>query len=457
MNRTSKQAIITIFIGSAFIIGLIVLLVSITNHSGQWVTHKTNRHIYASGRINNMGSILDRKDNILVQTKNNKRVYSSDSTTRKATLHVVGDLDGFIATGVQKLYSDKLIGYDFVNGLYHTGENVGNNIYLTIDSSVSAAALKSLGDRKGAVAAYNYKTGEIICLVSSPTYDPNKKPDIENNLDKYEGVYLNRCISSSYTPGSIFKIVTASAAIENIDDLDERIFNCKGEYKTADGKVKCNGKHGKINFEEAFKESCNSAFAEMSIELGAKTLTRQADKIGFGANFRFDEFKLAKSIINLNNTTETDLGWAGIGQYTDLVNPCHMMIMCGAIANGGSPVIPHMVNTSSLSTAYGNKRITPNMGDAMFSESTADKLDKMMRNNVANKYGEKRFAGLKVCAKTGTAQIQEEVEDHSWFIGYVQDEKYPIAFAVIVENGGFGVNAALPVAGDTLTAIKKAL
>ena len=156
-------------------------------------------------------------------------------------LHAVGDNSSFIATGVQYVYSSKLSGYDFVNGVYNLKKyNRGNDINLTLDADICKTAYQAMDGRKGTIAVYNYKTGEMVCMVSTPSYDPQNKPDdIDDNPDEYEGVYLNRFVSGMYTPGSIFKIVTAISAIENIPDIYSQTFECTGEYATGDGKIIC--------------------------------------------------------------------------------------------------------------------------------------------------------------------------------------------------------------------------
>lgn len=457
MNTTSKRARVVYILVGLLVAGVLYLCFSIVANGGDWVMNRVNRHIYTNGVLNSAGSIYDRNGDILAQSADGKRVYNEDKNVRKAMLHVVGDSQAFISTGIQNLYKKELIGYNVLTGLYTAGQTLGNDITLTTDNSVAKAALKALGDRKGAVAVYNYRTGEVLCMVSTPTFDPQNKPeDIDSDESgRYEGIYLNRCLSSSYIPGSTFKLITAAAALENIQDIDEQTFHCDGSYKTGDGEVICNGVHGDVNFTQALNQSCNSAFTQIALELGKEKLTAQAEKMGFNQVLEIDKVKLSKSAFNVSNATRADLGWAAIGQYTTLANPVQMMMACGAIANGGRAVTPYIVKTIRSPLGFPVYNASAKTGDAMMSAGTAKQLGKMMHLDVVNKYGEDNFPGITLAAKTGTAQIDGEAAT-SWFVGFTMDEKCPLAFAVAIEKGGAGMSAAGPVANKVLQAAYKA-
>ena len=122
-----------------------------------------------------------------------------------------------IGTGALTQFASKLTGYNVITGA-NTIFSGGRDLYLTIDADVCAEAYKALNGYKGTVGVYNYKTGEIICMISSPTYDPSDPPDIEDGDEAYDGVYINRLLSAKFTPGSTFKLITAAAAIDNISE-----------------------------------------------------------------------------------------------------------------------------------------------------------------------------------------------------------------------------------------------
>ena len=454
MRNTTKRAYILFALIAAFFGGLVFMAVSFALNADTWASSRLNEHIYKYRQLATAGTIYDRNGKVLVQTKDGERIYAEDYTVRLSTLHVIGDSQGFISTGVQTVYRPHLIGYNFVDGVYSAvKKGKGNDLTLTIDSAVSAAAYEALGGNKGTIAVYNYKTGAVLCEVSAPTFDPENKPDdIDTDTSgKYDGIYLNRFLSGVFTPGSTFKVVTAICAIENMPDIYKKTFNCTGKYKCGKNQyVICNGVHGKLNFERALNVSCNSVFAYLAVKLGADSLSKTAKQLGFGSSVKVSGAYTAKSYIDLSKTAKIDLGWAGIGQYTTLSNPCHMLMLAGAIANGGQAVIPYVVETQTTllpkTGATVNKNIT-------LSAETANKMKKLLRSNVENYYGDNRFPGLKMCGKTGSAEVEGK-KSHAWFYGFSADSSFPYAIVVCLENGGIGYNDAVPAANKVLQALK---
>ena len=458
MRNTVRRGYVLYALVVAFVCGLVFLMYSYAVNGEVWVTKRVNNHLYTNRQLTTAGSVFDRNGKALVESDDDGRSFINDVTLRKATLHTVGDIQGYIATGVQTIYRPYLIGYDFVNGVYKAvKDGTGNDITLTIDSDICKAAYNALGYNNGTVGVYNYKTGEVICMVSKPTYDPENKPD-DINTDtsgKYDGIYLNRLLSGVFTPGSVFKTVVAISAIENIDNISERTFKCTGEYKTEDGTVICNATHGKLSFEKAYNKSCNSVFAQLANELGKKKLTATAEKLGFNSSLSACGVNLSKSLFNVKGADKNELGWAGIGQHTVLANPCHLMMLTGAIANGGNAVTPKIVRNSTsekLSELLGN--ISP-LAQISIDTETASQMKKIMRSTVKNYYGDSRFPGLEMCGKTGTAEVDGK-RPHAWFMGFSQKEDFPYAIVVMVENGGSASSVAIPVANKVLQAVKSA-
>ena len=456
MNNTTKRAYVLYAFIIAFMVGLGIMVWSFYTNGGEWTSNLVNKHIYSNGQIANAGAIYDCKGVALAYSENGVRKYHSSAAIRKATLHAVGDQSSFIATGVQSIYSSRLSGYDFVNGVYNLKKyNRGNDITLTLDSEICKVAYNAMNGRKGTIGVYNYKTGEIICMVSTPTYDVTDKPDNMDGNEAYEGVYLNRFISGVYTPGSTFKAITAICALENIPDIEERTFTCTGKYHTSSGDVICNSTHGTVSFEKAFNRSCNSAFAQLAIELGKEKLMTTAGRLGFGAKDFMGEIPIAKSSFDVSDTNDVDLGWAGIGQYTTLVNPCHMLTIMGAIANGGVAVKPYyvkdIVSPAGEITVEGQ---TEQSTLITLDKAVADRMRELMRSNVVNYYSDSTFPGLKMCGKTGTAQI-DDGESHSWFVGFSIGAETPYAVVCVAENSGYGLSGAGKIVNKVMQAVCK--
>ncbi|MGN0447944.1 MAG: penicillin-binding transpeptidase domain-containing protein [Acutalibacteraceae bacterium] len=459
MKNTTKRVYVCLLLVLAFFCGLGFMVYSFITEGDTWVADRGNMHIYSDGSLTVAGTIYDRDGEMLIATVDGERVFHENADVRKSTLHVVGDSSGYISTGVQTLYRSNLIGYNFVDGLYSAiSSDNGCDIELTIDADVSAAAYEAMDGSKGTVVVYNYKTGQTICMVSAYTFDPLDKPDDIDTDDtgKYDGIYLNRAISGVFTPGSTFKVVTAICAIENFGDkLYQKTFTCNGSYKTGngkgDGEVICHGVHGTITFEEALNYSCNSVFGYLANKLGAEKLTQTVRNLGFGENVTISKAQAVRSTFDLTDCTRLDLGWAGIGQYTTLVNPCQMLMLMGAIANDGVAMIPYLVEESSELVDVKNqvnKAIT-------LSPETAKQMQKLMRSNVENYYGDDLFPGLEMCGKTGTAEVKVNGEDktHGWFVGYSQRADFPYAVVVCLEEGGAGYDDAIPVANAVMQAL----
>ncbi len=453
MRNTTKRTYIIIFLIIAFFIGLGIMLYSFITEGDTWVANRANTLIYKGGELTVAGTIYDSDGESLVSTVNGKRKYNDNYNKRLSTLHVVGDSAGYIATGVQTLYRSNLIGYNFIDGIYKTlSSDEGTDIKLTIDADVSAEAYSAMAGKKGTVVVYNYETGEVICMVSSPTYDPNNKPsDINTNTTgKYDGIYLNRAITGVFTPGSTFKVVTAICAIENIPDVYSKKFKCTGKKTFGSGDVICNGVHGTLTFDRALNVSCNSVFSQLANEVGKDKLTETVRALGFGKNVTISKAKTVRSTFDVSESTKLDLGWAGIGQYTTLVNPCQMLMLMGAIANSGEAMTPYIVEESSEIVDSKNK-VNSNIN---LSVETADKVKKLLRSNVKNYYSDNKFPGLEMCGKTGSAEVSNG-KSHAWFVGFSQKKNFPYAIVVCLENGGLGYTHAIPVANKVMQKVLK--
>ena len=453
MRNTTRRTYIIIFLIIAFFIGLGIMLWSFISDGDTWVANRANALIYKGVELTVAGTIYDSDGEVLVSTQNGKRTYNPNYNKRLSTLHVVGDSAGYIATGVQTMYRSNLIGYNFVDGIYGTlSSDEGVDIKLTIDADICAEAYSAMNGNKGTVIVYNYETGEVVCMVSAPTYDPQNKPkDIDTNTSgKYNGIYMNRAISGVFTPGSTFKVVTAICAIENIPDLYSRKFKCTGKKTFGKGDVICNGTHGTLNFERALNVSCNSVFSELANEVGKDKLTETVRALGFGKNVTISKAKTVRSTFDVSSSTKLDLGWAGIGQYTTLVNPSQMLMFMGAIANGGKAMTPYLVEESSEIVDVKSK-VNSNI---KLSEETAGKVKKLLRSNVKNYYSDNKFLGLEMCGKTGSAEVSNG-RSHAWFTGFSNKKNFPYAIVVCLENGGLGYNHAIPVANRVMQKVLK--
>ena len=449
MNRIATRALALLILVLALAAGTVFFLCEYVADAKQWVMFSGSPHIYTNGKVST-GALVDRNGELLVDLTDG-RSYHPDALTRKAVLHWIGDRQGNIRLPSVDYYTDAMLGYDFINGVYAYGDTTGT-IELTLSAKLQTAALEAMGDCVGTVAVYNYKTGEILCAVTTPTFDPDNVPDIAgDSTGAYTGVYVNRFLQSKYIPGSIFKIVTLAAALESIPDIETRTFSCEGKYVIQKGDITCISAHGKQTLKECFSNSCNCAFAQIVELIGKDKLERYVELFGITKPLSFDGITTAAGNFDLEGATAEQIAWSGIGQHKDQINPCAYLAFVGAIANGGAGVAPYVVSEVSIGnkTTYEAKAFQT---ERVVSKETAQTVMEYMGNNVEVKYGAENFPGLTVCAKSGTGEVGGGKKPNAMFTGFLTDEKYPLAFIVTIEEGGFGTQACMPVISKVLAA-----
>ena len=447
MNRVAGRALALLLLIVILVGGLAFFVVEYTLEARQWIVFPGSPHVYNGGNIGT-GVIVDREGTLLLNM-NTGRQYSDSLAVRQSTVHWVGDRNGSISAPALSGYSAQMAGYDRFNGVYNYGSNNGVAM-LTLSAKVQTAALEAMGDYKGTVAVYNYKTGQLLCAVTTPTYDPDNVPDLSaDDTGAYEGLYVNRFTQSSYIPGSIFKIVTLAAALETIPDIQEKTFTCTGSCQYGVDEITCEDPHWDQNLQQAFRNSCNCAFAEIALEMGPETLAQYAEKFGITGTVTFDGITTAAGNLDVIGEADVNIAWSAVGQHNDQINPCTFMTFMGAIANGGKGVSPHLVEkiTVGEGTTYS---ADTQKNDRILSAKTAKILTEYLQSNVTEKYGAENFPGLTVCAKTGTGEVGGEKKPNAMLAGFVTDTDYPLAFIVCVEDAGYGKTVCIPIASRVL-------
>ncbi|MCQ2418438.1 MAG: penicillin-binding protein [Clostridia bacterium] len=458
MNRISRRTYFVFVLALILLVGVGAFTVKYFLHCGQWATYPRNELLFAK-EITTDFQMFDR-DGVLLYRSAEKQ-YAEDAYLRKAVLHLTGDKPRNIPSVALDYYRDNMVGYNPITGLHYSDSGTGVE-YLTVSADAQTTALSKLDGRRGCVGVYNYKTGEILCAVSSSTFDPCDPPSNETieTSDYYNGVYTNRFFSRSYTPGSIFKLVTATAVIENISGYGNKTWHCSGSLDISGGTVTCSSAHGDLTLEQALAKSCNCAFAQMALDLGADVLEDYAKQAGIVDSIFVDGYETKKGNFDLSGASSWDVAWAGIGQgsgkHNDMINPCQYMTFMGAIANGGRAAKPYLVSQVENDGSVTYTASTKNLSKAI-EETTAKKLKKMMRNNTLTMYG--AITVPDVCAKSGTAEVSMDgsVANTATFTGFIDNDTYPLAFIVIVEEGGSGSQAAAPIANDVLWACMNAM
>lgn len=456
MKKPNIKLNIRISLG-VFVVLFVILVgylgFSVTEYGQTWFSMPYNPRIATAGENVQAGTIYDRNGEKLAWTEDGERRYAQDQDTREAVAHTVGDTKGK-TVGAETYYARYLYGYDKnvlerLN-LAAAGEDLsGSDVALTIDSELCRYIYRNM-EFDGAVVVLDYRTGEVLASVSKPSFDPENIADEEDEAEE-GSEYVNRATMGKYPPGSTMKIITASAAIEQGLDFS---YDCTG-IEIIEGQDITDAKeggHGQVDLESAFVKSCNTYFGLLSTKLGGSTLEQYAEKFLYNTNFSFSDFMLYSS--NFETTAnQGDIAWAGIGQLNDLITPMQNAMIAAAIGNGGRMMEPKIL----MDVLHGGKSVYtyfPNTLTAAIEPDTAERIKEFMKETVEEGTATSaQLDGYTVCGKTGTAEYVEdgEIKNHSWFVGFVDDENHSYAISVILEGAGFGSAHAAPLARDVLS------
>ena len=402
------------------------------------------------------------------------RVYDQGSLYVSATGYFSSV--GYGSTGIEAAQenvldgqSQTLLGQRLRNLL--TGEKrQGGGVELTLRASMQEAAAAALGDRKGAVVALDAKTGAILALYSSPSFDPNAlaSRDAGEVQDAYatldadpKNPMLNRTISERYAPGSTFKVLTAIALIENgIADPDTRMNSpvstiLPGTNTEVSNIESSTCGDGNPTLTEAFARSCNTTFVIASEKLTTQQLTDVTNRFGFGR-----EQEIPLTVIPSVFPSDADsaqLAMSSIGQYTVQATPMQMAQVAQTIANGGQMMTPYLIKQIVDADNQTIRKTKATEAGRPISADTASKVTGMMKAVVSQPYGSgtpMALPNVSVAAKTGTAETGDGDRANAWAIGFAPADNPQIAFAVIVE--GDETNPT-PHGGDVAGPVAKAV
>ena len=428
-----------------------------------WASDVHNSRLKATGSLR--GDITDRDGNLLATTAaDGTRQYYGNEFARRALSQTIGDTAGMSGTGVETFWSSTLLDIstsltDRLSELFHSTRHVGSSVQLTIDGPLQAwIASKFPSGYRGAVCVTNWKTGEILAMVSMPNYDPyDLAARSESSVE--DTAFLNRCLQGLYTPGSVFKIVTLASAVTHDPNVIHQPFTCAGEWEYEGGHIVCIGgtAHGDVDLMTAFKRSCNVTFGKLAYQLGLDRLKETAERFGFNENFKFGDFVIYNSSFPTRIGNMNELVWAGIGQGQVLVTPLHMTLISGAVANGGVMMKPWLVRRVVNSLGAETSAGAPVAYRRVLSDSAASKIAEYMYETVRGGTATRAaIKGMNVCGKTGSAEISDDksVETNAWFTGFLYDDAHPYAISVVIEGGGAGARMPSELAAK---ALKKAV
>jgi peptidoglycan glycosyltransferase len=406
------------------------------------------------------GRLLDRAGNVLVSSApDGTRQYTDVSLA-----HVVGYLDArYGSQGAELAFNRELAGEEAAGSLraavdaeFRRSARAGLDVRLTIDPTVQAAAAEALGGRAGAVVALDPRNGDVLAMVSVPGYDPaSLATNGEALLSDPASPLLNRATQGNYPPGSTFKTVTASSALEHGTITPDTRVTCPGEIVIDGFPISCRNVPqgpGTYPFRNAFTYSVNAIFGEVGVKLGWGNLLETARRFGFGSALDFTLDTAPTQIVAPGEApTKTLLASTAFGQGQILATPLQMAVIAATIANDGVMVRPHLGLTAEANGEVVAKVDEPGSRRVLSSGVASTMRDFMVAVIDAQQAAGVAIPGVKVGGKTGTAESGTGTS-HAWFIAFAPASQPTVAVAVVVEDGGRGGEVASPIAGAVLRA-----
>lgn len=334
----------------------------------------------------------------------------------------------------------------------------GEDISLTLDQRIQAAAMQALDEKRGAIIMMDIHNGEILGMTSSPSYDPNVFVDggTQEDSRRRQGLFsnqwsplLNRTMKGVYPPGSVFKAVIALAGLDSKKITIKTTFKCDGFYELGGMRFGCTHVHGDQNVVESLAHSCNVYYYHLGGLLGPDEMYRYVKMFGLGELTYVDlPYESTGNIPSRKQYRAKGKPWYGgetlnfsIGQGAVMVTPLQLVKMMATIATDGREVSPHLIKSiSGVDVTQFNTSRQVEIGARYFAE-----VKKGLRAAVAEYSGTAHVLNLDdlyIAGKTGTAQTSGGRDHHAWFVGYVKGEK-DLAFCVFLEHGGSSQNACL--------------
>ena len=446
-----------------FLVGNITLIMVV--QAKDYQNMPMNNHTIAKQAKIKRGSISTYDGVVLAQsTPLEDGTYQREYPAGDMASQVVGYYSAKYGTsGIESSYNEALTGdqnyatwLDVLNAQAGITQP-GNDVVLTIDSTIQQAAQNAISGYTGACIVIDPKTGAILAMASSPTYDA---ASFEAVLDEaasgsQTSALLNRAIQSKYAPGSTFKTVTLATAFENNAANENSVYSSPGKMEIGGAEVtNFNGNSlGNITLAQATAYSSNTVFAQLGVEMGPQMLVSGADKFGFDTPLDFDLPVVESVMGNPNEMTEWETAWAAVGQPVGNeaeIGPFATVLEMGlvgcAIANDGTAMRPYLVE--GIYNANGQRSYSAShvpLTQAV-SAQTADRVTEVLKGVVS--YGTGTYAqipGVEVAGKTGTAETGKSADD-SWFVGFAPADNPEVVVVVLLEeavDSEYSDNAAL--------------
>jgi peptidoglycan glycosyltransferase len=416
------------------------------------------------------GSIISADGVVLAESVASGEVFARTYPQGTLAAHVVGYYSSrYGRAGVESAANEALAGRrDFATfaDMIESAAGVpvpGNDVRLTIDSRIQRAAEAALANRRGAVVVLDPRTGAVLAMASNPAYDPGSVDAEWATLssDIGQAALVNRSAMSLYPPGSTFKVVTLSAALESGVATEDTLYAGPASIEIGGAPVTNYGgsSYGEIDLRKATASSVNTVFGQLARDLGAEKLVTGSEAFGINASVPFDLPAATSLMPDPTEMTVWETAWAGVGQPVGehespagpQVTPLQMALITAGIGNGGVVMRPFVINAVSDRTGQILSSTTPRPWKSALEPATATRVTDIMVGVVASGSGARaKIPGVDVAGKTGTAEAGKSVETHAWFIALAPAEQPRVAIAIVLENAGVGGSVAAPAARGVL-------
>lgn len=452
----ASMRLVGLILVAAIVTATVLFAVTARVRGARWINLAYNSRLLDAKKTTVQGTITDKTGTVLsFSPAPGVRCYHADEDMRRALSHTLGDQRNMSETGVENLHASTLLGITDTRTGYTLRrlagyDPTGNDIALTVNAELTRSLAEAFPKGKnGAAVMINYRTGAILAMVSFPNYDPANMGSWDTDT-----AYFNRVLRYAYAPGSTFKIVTLTAALESVQDVENEIFHCPGVWNYAGNSLRCasNAAHGDVGLLEAFARSCNVTFGALAHTVGAPYLKETAERFGFNYDFSFDDVILYESKCLADDPDNHELIQTGIGQGKTQATPLHMAMIAGAIANGGEMMAPKLIFKVTSPAGTVLRTMEPELFRVVASreqcETVARYMYETVKSGTATRAAVPNYAGY-VCGKTGSAEWTDDksAPTNAWYTGFLYgDDSHPYAIAVVVEQGGSGGTVAAPVA-----------
>lgn len=418
-----------------------------------------NKRLWINENVIKRGNIYDRNGNILVYSQkdengNSQRIYTNplvDSTFTGYNSVQYGK------SGLEKTYNKELLDISDqskskIRDLVEQS-GIGNDLNITIDQRIQDIAYDILGDYTGSIVVMDPRDGEVLAMISKPSYNPNTiENDWENLVQSNNAPLLNRASQGVYRPGSTMKIVTTTAILDSEIDTS---FNDTGKVTIQGYNIENFGgyTYGSLNLRSAFLNSVNTYFASKTDQLGKDYFKEISEKYMFNKNYKFDLEKI-NSKIPFDGLNQVDLAMTGFGYGKTQVTPLHMAMIASAIANGGKMMQPRLVRNVVDKDGKIVKKSSSEVLAQVTSEENANTIRDFMVDVVNRGTGTAAYINAtQIAGKTGTADKNNGATD-AWFVGFAPAYDPKLAFAIVLEDSnGTGGDSAAPLAGQLVNSI----